>query len=165
MSVCTCVRVSVSVHPPPPWACITSYSCDHQHYILFLTNAGYAPPIHCPCSHTHRTPFPSPLTSQARSPSSDPPGGEITVHVPHNSDVLDMTVRSLSHVRLIAGTLKDLLWDACDGNADKVRVQWRVKKCSAVQCSVCYSGVWVGVGVADYSTVWCAALLRIFDKS
>lgn len=77
------------------------------------------------------------MTPQVQPSSSDPSGKDATLSAtPDSSDALDITVRSLSHVRLIANTLKDLLFAACDGDADQVRVLSCTVLCFALLCIV-----------------------------
>jgi hypothetical protein len=44
-----------------------------------------------------------------------------TTHTDRTLDLVDLTVRSLSHVRLLTGTLRAVLWEACGGDQEKVR--------------------------------------------
>jgi hypothetical protein len=44
-----------------------------------------------------------------------------TTHTDQTLDLVDLTVRSLSHVRLLTGTLRAVLWEACGGDQEKVR--------------------------------------------
>ena len=61
-------------------------------------------------------------------------GAAHNTHTDTALDDVDLTVRSLSHVRLIVGTLKAALWTACDSDQEKVRL---LCVCGCVCVCVC----------------------------
>jgi hypothetical protein len=64
-------------------------------------------------------------------------GSMHNTHTDNSLDNLDLTVRSLSHVRLIVGTLKAALWTACDSDPQQVCVSECVYVCMCVCVCMC----------------------------
>jgi hypothetical protein len=77
-----------------------------------------------------------------------------TTHTDQTLDLVDLTVRSLSHVRLLTGTLRAVLWEACGGDQEKVRdAVYYFLCCILFYCTVLYYTLIVVYVLHVYCTV------------